>query len=247
LFPIDSNGNLTAKTEGSDSWTYEWNARNELTRATKNSVEQARFSYDPLGRRVEKVASGITTGYAYDGANVLREVRGSTALKYVHGLGIDEPLAIDDGSALTYFHSDGLGSVVKATNASGAVNLTRQYDAWGNLEIGASEPGLSYTGRECDPEIGVYYYRARYYEPKIGRFISEDPLPVMQRRTEEVNAYGYEPTTLPLDRRRPGVWCRVSVAVVSGDWAVRTALDRSPANSAATSKSPATRWQGAGQ
>ena len=46
--------------------------------------------------------------------------------------------------------------------------MTRQYDAWGNLESGASEPGYAFTGREWDPETGLYYYRARYYDPKVG-------------------------------------------------------------------------------
>jgi YD repeat-containing protein len=94
----DSNGNLTSKNEGTDNWTYEWNARNELTRVTKNSVEQARFEYDPIGRRVQKVAGGVTTSYTYDGADILREVRGATTLKHIHGLNLDEPLAVDDGT-----------------------------------------------------------------------------------------------------------------------------------------------------
>ena len=66
-FPIDSNGSLTTKTEGT--------TRNQLTRVTKNTVEQARFSYDPTGRRVEKVSGGITTTYKYDKEDILREVR----------------------------------------------------------------------------------------------------------------------------------------------------------------------------
>jgi RHS repeat-associated protein len=76
----------------------------------------------------------------------------------------------------SYFHADGLGSVVMATNASGSVTLARQYDAWGMLDTGASEPGYAFTGREWDPEAGLYYYRARYYEPASGRFISGDPI-----------------------------------------------------------------------
>jgi RHS repeat-associated protein len=174
--PIDPNGNLTARTEGSDTWGYEWNANNELVRVTKNSVEQARFSYDPAGRRVEQTAGGVTAVYAYDGLDVLREVRGGTTLKYVDDLDIDSPLAIENGSGTSYVHRDGLGSIVKWTNAAGTVSLTRQYDPWGNLEAGADEPGYALTGREWDPETGLYYYRARYYDPRSAGFISEDPV-----------------------------------------------------------------------
>jgi RHS repeat-associated protein len=49
-------------------------------------------------------------------------------------------------------------------------------DAWGNLEVGADQPGDAFTGREWDPKTGLYYYQARYYDPKLGRFISEEPL-----------------------------------------------------------------------
>jgi RHS repeat-associated protein len=174
-YTYDSNGNLAQKTEGTDIWGYEWNARNELTRVTKNSVEQARFSYDPLGRRVEKVAGGTTTTYTYDSSHILREVRGASTLKYVAG-GIDKPLAVDDGTALSFFHADGLGSIVRMTNAAGAVTLTRHYDAWGSLQAGADQPGYAFTGREWDPETGLYYYRARHYDPKVGGFISEDTI-----------------------------------------------------------------------
>jgi RHS repeat-associated protein len=192
-YTYDPNGNLSTKTEGTDTWAYEWNANDELTRVTRNSVEQARLSYDPEGRRVEKVAGGVTTTYTYDGNSILREVRGATTLRYVHGRGLDEPLAVDDGVALSYFHADGLRSVVKVTNPSGVVTLTRQYDAWGTLEISASEPGYAFTGREWDPETRLYFYRARYYDPNAGRFLSWDPVLSTQ------SAYAYvqgRPTNL---------------------------------------------------
>ena len=175
-YTYDPNGNLTAKTEGSETWGYEWNAESELTRVTKNSIEQARFTYDPVGRRVEKIAGSVTTGYTYDRGSILREARGSTTLKYVHGPEVDEPLAVDDGTSLSYYHADGLGSVTRTTNSAGAVVLTRQYDAWGKLEVGATSIGYAFTGREWDPESGLYYYRARYYDPNTGRFISDDPI-----------------------------------------------------------------------
>jgi RHS repeat-associated protein len=176
IYTYDSNGNLATKAEGTDSWTYSWNAENQLTRVEKNGAEVARFAYDPLGRRVEKAAGGIATRYTYDGDAILREVRGTSTLKYVHGRRIDEPLAVDNGTALVYFHADALGSVAKATNESGAVTLTRQFDAWGNLQAGIDDPGYAFTGREWDPETRLYFYRARYYDPEVGAFLSEDPL-----------------------------------------------------------------------
>ncbi len=176
-YTYDTGGNLTAKTIGGDSWGYEWNAENQLTRVTRNGAEIARFSYDPLGRRVEKVAGGATTGYTYEGDDIMREVRGATTLKYVHGPGIDEPLAREDAAgALTYLHADGLGSIVKHTNQAAAVVHEYRYDSWGNIEAGSSEPGYAFTAREWDPETELYYYRARYYDPKAAIFISEDPI-----------------------------------------------------------------------
>ena len=154
----------------------EWNAENQLTRVTKNSVEQARFKYDPHGRRVEKVAGGVTTTWAYDSEDILRQIAGATTLKYIHGLGVDEPLATDDGSALSYFHADALGSAVRTTNSAGSVGFTRQYDAWGSLQAGMASGGYAFTGREWEPDTGLSYYRARYYDSRVARFISEDPL-----------------------------------------------------------------------
>ena len=83
-----------AATDPSD-FCMEWNAENALNRVLQNSIEQARFAYDLLRRRVEKVARGVTTSWTYDDESALREVRRATTLKYVRGPGIDEPLATD--------------------------------------------------------------------------------------------------------------------------------------------------------
>jgi RHS repeat-associated protein len=173
----DANGNLTQKVEGSTTWTYEWNAENQLKRVLQNGNEMARYAYDPIGRRVEKIAGGATTTWTYDGRHVLREQGPGVVHRYVRGPEADEQMAFEDGNGvLSYLHADGLGSVVKVTNATGGVVTTYRYDSYGTPEIGSSQSGVQYTGREWDAETGLFYYRARYYDPKIGRFISEDPI-----------------------------------------------------------------------
>ena len=175
----DAAGNLISKTLPGETWTYTWNALNQLTSASRNGALQASFQYDPLGRRVVKSTPAKVTTYTYDGADILREnvtVGGITTTSYyVHGPSIDEPLGKETGGVMTYYHADGLGSIVKETSEAGAVTSTLRYDAWGNIEAGARD-GFAFTGREWDPETGLYYYRARYYDPKAGRFISEDPI-----------------------------------------------------------------------
>jgi RHS repeat-associated protein len=211
-YAYDGRGNLVSRNGSGGAWTYEWNARNELVRVTRDGVEVARFTYDPLGRRIEKTASGLTTRYTYDGGDILREVRGPATVLYVHGPGFDEPLAAEADGTASYLHADALGSVVKVSDAAGTTTLTREYDAWGQLEAGEAVAGFAFTGREWDPETGLYYYRARYYEPKIGRFISEDPIGFA---SGAVNHYGYvgnRPTDF-VDPR--GLW-GISVSAYAG-------------------------------
>jgi len=176
-YTYDPNGNLTQKIEGSDTRIYEWDAANRLKRVLKNTAEVTRFSYDPFGRRVEKVVGATTTAYVYDDDDIVRQTVNGLATAYVHGLKTDEPLAREDsGGNRTYLHADGLGSLMKETDSAGAVMLTRKYDAFGNPEAGSTTSGYAFTGREWETEVGLYYYRARYYDPQVGRFVSEDPI-----------------------------------------------------------------------
>lgn len=154
----------------------EWNAENQLVRVTRDGSEVARFAYDPMGRRVEK-GLGTSTAYTYAREDILREAAGGTSVRYVHGPGIDEPVAVESaGGQLLYQHADALGSELKRTDASGSVGATRSYEVFGALGAGAAVPGYAFTGREWDAETSLYSYRARYYDPGPGRFLSEDPI-----------------------------------------------------------------------
>ena len=81
-------------------------------------------------------------------------------------------------AATSYYHADGLGSVSSLSNAAGALAQTYTFDSFGKLtnSSGSLTNPFRYTGREFDTETGLYYYRARYYDPSGGRFINEDPL-----------------------------------------------------------------------
>jgi RHS repeat-associated protein len=172
--PIDSNGNFT--TDGTK--TYEWDAENRLTRVTQGVTELARFTYDGWGRRAQKIVGAVTRSYVYDGPNIIEErLSSGQTYDYVHGPGIDRPLAMrDQASVVSYYLADHLGSIVQTTNAAAAVTLTREYDPWGNPIQGSAASGYAFTGREWDPETGLYYFRARYLDPKAGRFLNEDPI-----------------------------------------------------------------------
>jgi len=173
-YTYDANGNLI----GDGTRTFEYDAENRLTRVLNGASEVARFIYDGQSRRAQKIAGGVTTSYVYDFASVLEErLSTGTTLRYIHGWGIDQHFAVQDqGGAVSYFLADHLGSVVQTTNAAGQVTLSREYDPFGNVLTGATQGGYAYAGREWDPETGLLYLRARYYEPKLGRFISEDPI-----------------------------------------------------------------------
>ena len=123
----------------------------------------------------------------YDQEDILFEFDENEQIKarYTHGPGIDEPISVDrdtDGNGTLdttyYYHFDGLGSVIALTDISGNVVQTYVYDAFGKIvqQTGSIGNPYTYTGREWDAEAGLYYYRARYYDPTLGRFINGDPI-----------------------------------------------------------------------
>src|SRR5438309_7119113 len=177
---LDSNGNTHTSVTGSNTTTYAWDFENRLTSVTlPGSGGTVTFKYDPFGRRIYKSSSSGTSVYAYDGDNLVEETNSSGAVvaRYEDTQNIDEPLAMLRSGATSYFHADGLGSVTSLSSSAGSIANTYTYDSFGKLtaSTGSLVNPFQYTARESDTESGLYYYRARYYDPTAGRFISEDP------------------------------------------------------------------------
>jgi len=190
-YTYDNDGNLLTKVVGSNTTSYAWDFENRLTSVTlPGSGGTVSFKYDPFGRRIYKSSSSATSVYAYDGDNLIEETNsaGTVVARYTQGLNIDEPLAMLRSSTTSYYQADGLGSLTSLSNTSGALANTYTYDSFGNLtaSTGSLTNSFQYTGREFDSETGLYYYRARYYDPSAGRFLTEDPL-----RYEPTSFYSY--------------------------------------------------------
>ena len=189
----------TPFTEMADETDYVYDYENRLTKVTRlfgNTTTTVTYSYDVYGRRVGRTVTtgGVQTAdmeYVYDNEDIIAVYEGGSLSKvFIHGPGIDEPLAVKTGGSWYYYHADGLGSVMSLTNASGqpVEGYSLGYDSFGNLVKGTLDRNYTYTGREWDAEAGLYYYRVRFYDPETGRFISNDPIGF---DGGDVNLYSY--------------------------------------------------------
>ena len=173
----DFNGNLQTVTDAGGTATYSWNARNQLAGISATGFS-ASFSYDSIGRRTGKTIQGTTTNFVYDGLNPVQEKNGATVTaNLLTGLGLDEFLQRTDGVGTRALLTDALGSSVALGDGTGTLQTQYTYEPFGYaLQTGqANTNSYKYTGRE-DDGTGLYYYRARYYHPRLERFIAEDPI-----------------------------------------------------------------------
>jgi RHS repeat-associated protein len=188
-YAYNVNGNMTSKTDTSGTTNFVWDYENRLKQATKPNGTIINFKYDALGRRSERNVNGtVWTKFTYDGQDVMLDQNSDgTTVRYLNGLGIDNKLRMQVGTTVSYFLSDHLGSTTAQTDATGNVTNTANYDSFGNA-TGNLNTRYQFTGREFDADLGLQYSRARFYDAKLGRFISEDPIGFAGK---DINLYGY--------------------------------------------------------
>ncbi|QYF93556.1 GIY-YIG nuclease family protein [Massilia sp. PAMC28688] len=187
----DDNGNLKSKSTGNNATFYQWDSDNRLIEVKQGATEPTaavvvKYTYDALGNRVAARTPGeggttVVTNYLVDDtfpyAQVVQEevVTGSAKAHtlYVRG---HQLISQNRAQGSSYYHADGQGSVNALTDAAGNTTDTYVYDAFGNIDSRTGSTGNAhrYTGEAFDDATSLQYNRARYYDPALGRFVSQD-------------------------------------------------------------------------
>jgi len=190
----DPNGNVTAT--GGKSFTYD--SENHLM----SMGSTVALLYDGDGNRAAKTVNGVTTYYLVDDLNptgypqVVEELSGAGVVQrqYTYGLQrISENQPLSGTWTVSFYGYDGGGSVRQLTNSAGTVTDTYEYDAFGNAWTvsGTTPNNYLYRGEQFDSDLGLYYLRARYYNPLTGRFMSRDPEDHPLTDIKELHRYLY--------------------------------------------------------
>jgi RHS repeat-associated protein len=207
---------------------YTWDYRNRLTNVTykdtgETAIKEIDYTYDVLNNRIISsvdadgagVGEAVVTNFVYDGEDIVAETTPDgenfdVTHRYLHGPATDQILADENHTGtpeIFWALADHQGTVRDVLDSAGAVENHIDYDSFGNVTAetdGDVEFRFGYTGRELDTETGLNYYRARYYDPSIGRFISEDPIGF---DAGDMNLYRYVANT-PMTYTDPSGMCQ---------------------------------------
>jgi RHS repeat-associated protein len=169
----------------------------ETQTQTRATTQTYHYGYDALGRRVFKADAFGTTVFAWDGDQQVLELRGASQTHTIYQPNSFVPLAQVHNGHLHHLHTDHLGTPLEASNDAGELTWRVTYRTWGNVVREEWEEGIAsglgseadadpsqrritqnlrFQGQYFDAETGLHYNRFRYYDPTVGRFVSQDPI-----------------------------------------------------------------------
>jgi len=188
---------------------FTWNGDHQLQNATvtRHGVTQTTsYEYDALGRRTKKTDAFGATEYLWDGDLMIHSQRGNKASLFVFEPNSFVPLATIQDDNIYWYQCDQIGAPQELTDEEGKIIWAADYKVWGearlrdvSLKTGTDNWSSSsnynwqtstkptpvidqpfrFQGQQFDEETGLHYNRFRYYDPAVGRFVSEDPIGLM--------------------------------------------------------------------
>jgi len=192
-FSYDQNGNLT----GDGKFNYHYDSENRLVRVTKvaDGSTVAAYEYDYRGLRISKTTSSGTVRYHWDNKERLvreSDANGNTLALYIYD-DKDRLIAIEKGGQTYYTHTNYRGDILAITDTNKTRVATYKYGPWGELlsSTGTFSQPFRYAGYYFDEETGLYYLKARYYSPELGRFLTKDTFEGFNNNPQSLNLYAY--------------------------------------------------------
>lgn len=181
-FQYDLNGNMTAMSDSSNGFNRSmiWDEENRLKRCVDNGVATD-YSYDYSGKRIIKRGTYGESVYINENYSIRNGDVESKQIFAGNARVATRMKIANAGESVYYHHGDHLGSGNVVTRQDGAVNEHIEYlpygETWVHEKVSASTESMpyKYTSKEQDPETGLYYYGARYYDAKVSRWVSTDP------------------------------------------------------------------------
>ncbi len=181
-YTYDENGNRITKTGPLGTTNYTWDSRNRLTTISEPNGTITQFVYDAFNNLISQQVSGSegnqSSAYLVDGSrNVIHQSSSNgEVFSVLTGRSIDDHLAVTrSNGTLDYILRDAINSTVATTDSSGTLQQSISYEPYGQSSSVMTTFPIQYTGR-LPVSDGLYYYRARFYDPEAGRFLTEDPI-----------------------------------------------------------------------
>ncbi|WP_434590573.1 RHS domain-containing protein [Pseudomonas sp. R4-83] len=202
-YDYDAFGNLIRERRGKEQalvTEYRYDSQHRLIGLTRPDGQTATYQYDAFGRRIRKTVDGQTNEFFWQGDQVVAESSQNEYRSYIYEPGTFRPLALLDGKGPKkacpfYYQLDHLGTPQELTDYGGDIVWSAQYDAYGKTaaltlagEDYLNQP-LRFQGQYFDVESGLHYNRHRYYDPRLGRYLTPDPI----KLAGGLNQYQYVP------------------------------------------------------
>ncbi len=180
-YSYDDNGNLVSSTDSTGTTTYTWDSRDRLISVSVPSGQKTTFLYDFVRNLIQQSDAGptlnLTQNFVLDDLTNVAYIARSNgeSVSVLAGRTMDQDFAaIHANGQVEYGLVDAVNSTIATADHNGKLASSFSYEPFGKTTATSTYP-FQFTGR-VPATAGLYYYRARYYCPSVGRFISEDPI-----------------------------------------------------------------------